>query len=220
MADVKLEAVLSKREHKSDIRMIRESGKVPGVYYIEGKEAISLEVDYKALQAILSSDHSLINLNVQGGEDQLCIFREVQVDPVTSKLVHFDLLGIEKGKELELNVPIELIGTPEGVRTGGMIEHPNKEVRIKCLPRHIPDKIEIDVTKLQMGDAVYVKDLDVENVVFIESPDKLIAHVITIKVVEEVVEEEEEEEVAEGEEAEEKEVEEAKDKEGEEEESK
>ena len=221
MAEVKLNANLSDRKHKSDIRKIRESGKVPGVYYFEGKEAVPLEVDYKALQSLLSSEHGLINLKVKDGEDHLCIFREVQVDPVSGKLMHFDLLGIEKGKEIELNIPIELTGTPEGVRTGGIMEHPLKEVRVKCLPRNIPDKIEIDVSHLGIGDAIHIKDLDVENIEFLDSPDRLVAHVIAIKVKEEVVEEEvEEEEVAEGEEAEAKPAEEAEGKEGAEEESK
>lgn len=201
MSEIILEAVLSDRSHKSDIKSIRNEDKVPGVYYFKGEDAISLETDYKTLQTILNTDHSLITLKIKNGEEHLCVFREVQVDPVEGKILHFDLMGIERGKEIELTVPLVLIGSAVGVRVGGILEHPSRELKIKCLPKNIPEKLEVDVSSLEIGDSIHLKDLQFENITFMENLDKLVAHVIAPRIVEEAVPVEEE--VEEGEEVEE-----------------
>ena len=202
MSEVILEAVLSERSYKSDIKSIRNTGKVPGIYYFGGENAISIEADYKTLQTILNTDHSLITLKIKDGDQYLCVFREVQVDPIEGKILHFDLMGIERGKEIELSVPLVVVGSAEGVRVGGILEHPVREIKIKCLPKHIPEKLEVDVTYLEIGDSIHINDLSFENITIMENPDKLVTHVIAPRVIEEVAPVEEEE-VEEGEEVEE-----------------
>jgi len=215
MAVGKLKVEISKRSSKSDVKVIRNKGKVPGVYYFKGNKPVLIEADYKELYDTVVSKQHLINLKYGDGEEHLCIFREVQRDPVSEMIVHFDLLGIEEGKEIELSIPVELIGEAAGISAGGMLEHSIKELWIRCLPKNIPEKVEVDVSKLEVGDAIHVEDLTIENVEIMEDPKRTVAHVIMPRMTIELIEAEKEaaelaaeEEVLEAEEGEEPEKEE------------
>jgi large subunit ribosomal protein L25 len=127
----------------------------------------------------------LISLEIEGHEEQECIIKEVQFDPVTDRVIHFDLLGLTKGEKIILEIPVQLVGTPAGVKEGGIIQHIRHKLEIECLPRNIPEHIVIDVSGLKLGDSFHIKDLQLEDIEFIEPEEAMIVQVTHAKIREE-----------------------------------
>lgn len=171
MSAITLEA--KKRElGKKASKAVRNSGLIPGVYYAKGKEPIAIATTFKQIRpAVYTSDTHLITLKVEGGITTDCVLKDVEFDPVTEEIVHFDLLGIIEGQTLHVEVPIVLKGTAKGVTiAGGLLEHTMHKIQIECLPASLPEHIEIDVTNLEVGKTVHVGDLKVPGVKFLVNP--------------------------------------------------
>jgi large subunit ribosomal protein L25 len=131
------------------------------------------------------------------------VFREIQRDPVTDDIIHVDIMGIQLTEKIRLSIPVLLIGTPAGVKEGGILEHLLREVEVEGLPLDIPEHIEVDVTGLNIGDVITLEHLSVDKVQIVTEIHHAVANVIHPKVVKEEVEEVEEEVPEEGEEMEE-----------------
>lgn len=203
-----LTAVKRVETGKGAARKIRGSGRVPAVVYGKELPAMALTVNaHEALQLFqsISVENTIVNLAIEGEEEMETLVREIQTHPFRSELIHVDFYQIQKGVALEVEIPIVLTGTAEGVRNnGGILEQMLHEVRVKCIPSQIPASFEMDVTVLDIGDSLHVSDLDVGvDVELLTDLDRTICAVALPKVVEEEEEEdlEEGEELAEGEEA-------------------
>jgi large subunit ribosomal protein L25 len=201
MAEISLNATKRDKSTGGVLNQLRKEGKVPCVYYSKGNEAIAfsaLEVDLNPL--IFTSDTNLIHLKIDDMEQLDCIVKDVQFDPITDKIIHIDFMGITYGQLLQLQVPVALVGNAEGVKQGGLLQHFIHKLDVECLPKNIPDHLEIDVTSLRVGDTIHVRDLQYENLTILNSED---AAVVSVTVPRLAVEEEEveavelEEEVAE-----------------------
>jgi large subunit ribosomal protein L25 len=107
------------------------------------------------------------------------VLKDIQFDPVTDKIVHFDLQGVSKDEVIEVDVPIILIGNPEGVRSGGVLEQMVHKLIIKCLPKDMPQHLEIKVDKLALNESLHAKDLKFDNLEIANSPETVIAAVVT-----------------------------------------
>ncbi|MBT9148193.1 MAG: General stress protein CTC [Syntrophomonadaceae bacterium] len=137
----------------------------------------------------------------------MVLVKEVQRHPVTGRLLHVDFYRIQQGKKLIVSVPIALTGEAPGVKIGGVLEHMLWEVEVECLPKDIPEKIEIDVSSLNIGDALHVRDLTIgEGGKIVTNSEKTVISIVPPTVIkeevlpeEEEVVEEEKEEVVEGE---------------------
>jgi large subunit ribosomal protein L25 len=133
--------------------------------------------------------------------------KELQRDPVRGRPLHADFYLIELDKTVEVSVPIHLVGRAPGVEEGGILDHPLREIELECLPQAIPEGVDVDVSLLNVGDSIHVRDLTLPEGVSVQTDEnQAVASVVAPAVVEEpVVEEleEGEEAVAEGEEAEE-----------------
>ena len=131
------------------------------------------------------------------------IIKEVQRNPVTDAFLHIDFHEIERGKPMQASISVRLVGESIGVKTeDGLLEMRAHEVEVRCLPRHLPEVIEIDVSELHIGHSVHVSEIEVpEGVEFLDDPSKLIVACVGIAEEEEPeeVEEEIDEEVGEGE---------------------
>ena len=151
----------------------RKRGAVPGVYYSRGEQNLNLEVDATHLSPLVfTSETHIIDLRLQDGTAKKCILRDVQFDPVTDKPIHFDLQGLRENEKLTIDIPIVLTGgIPKGVRDGGMVQHMIHKLRISCLPKDIPEKIDINIADLNINDSVHVRDLKVPNVTILETMD-------------------------------------------------
>lgn len=199
MAEVVVLAENRENVGKGAARRYRAAGKILGEFYASQEENIHLLINKKEFESILARTHGLVTLNLKDQKRKLeCVVKDYQVDPVKGGIIHVDFQGIKRGEKLTVKVPIVLIGTSEGVKTGGILEHLIREAEIQCLPKDIPQKFEIDITSLEIGDSVRIKDLKYENIEFQDDPEETILLIDHPRVIEEeVVEEVEEEEGAE-----------------------
>jgi large subunit ribosomal protein L25 len=162
-------------------------GMVPGVYYARGEHNINVQIPAVALhQIVFTSETHIIDLRLADGSSHKCILKDVHFDPVTDRPVHFDLQGLKENERLTIEIPVSLVGgTPKGVRDGGMLHHFLHRVRVSCLPKNIPEKIEINVADLGINSFVHVRDITVPKVTVVEAPDNPIVGVMPPHVVKE-----------------------------------
>src|SRR5947199_1487547 len=170
---------------KNDARRVRRGGKVPAVIYGAGKAALSVSVDPRQVSRILHSDtghNTVCDLTVDGERTKAMIV-DWQYEPIKGSLLHIDLKRIAMDQKLRVNVPIELVGEPAGVKQqGGILEQIAREVEVECLPGDIPNQIELNVSELVFGTVLRVEDLPKnDRVKYLSDPDQPVAHIITIK---------------------------------------
>ena len=172
---------------KKDAKKNRREGKVPCVLY-GGKEQIHFVVEEKPLKKIVYTPESyIISLNI-GGKIHETIIQDAQYHPVTDNFLHVDFLEIAPDKPVTIAVPVKAEGTPAGVLKGGRFISKMRKLKIRALPKDLPDHIHIDISGLDIGDSVKVMDLKMENISFLDPPNSVIVGVRTARtVVEEAV---------------------------------
>jgi large subunit ribosomal protein L25 len=192
---------------KGAARRLRRSDQVPAIFYGPNSQPVMLAVKYLDLKTLLksaSSENVIFQLQIesgQGSSNKTVMLKELQVDPIKPVYYHADFYEISMDKELTLNVPVHLVGTPAGAAKGGILQHVKRDLSVACLPGNLVEFLEVDVTALDIGDAVHVKDLVLPaGMKTAEDADTTIAvvtapHVVAEKV-EEVVEGEEKAEEA------------------------
>jgi large subunit ribosomal protein L25 len=209
VAENELVAEVREVSGKGASRRLRTEGRIPAVLYSRGRDTRGLVLETKALVQLLRESeagiNTLIDLRIQGGEggDRVVLVKELQRDPVEGALLHADLYEVDLTHTIQVSVPIELVGEPVGVRmSAGILDHTLREIEIECLPRAIPDELQIDVSNLEIGDSVHVRDIQLpEGVELRTDPDLGVAAVIppTVEEVAPTAEEAVEEEAAAGE---------------------
>lgn len=182
---------------KNITRRLRNDGFIPAILYSHGN-SVSLkikEVEFFKLFRGHISESIIFDLDIVGGEDGTMAFvKDYQLDPKTDQLMHLDLFKVTKGEKINTIVPIEIVGTPKGIKLGGMLEISEREIEVECLPKDLPEKITVDVTELLVDDSIHAKDVDLgEGVVLKSNPEGVIAAVNPPRAVKEEVEEELEE---------------------------
>ena len=193
---------------KGVARKLRAAGRIPAVVYGRGTESRAISVDPKALVQLLQKGgagmNTLIELSVDGTAKTVLV-KELQRDPVRGRPLHTDFYLVDLDQKVVVSGPIRLTGRAPGVELGGILDHPLREIELECLPRAIPESIDVDVSALDVGDSIHVRDLELPEGVSVQSDVNLaVASVVAPVVVEEPVAEEVEEgeeAVAEGEEA-------------------
>ncbi len=198
MEKVVIEAQKRTKIDKASRSALRKEGKVPAVFYSKHHEPLAVQFSERAIHPLVfTSKTSLITLNVEGNEELDCIIKDVQFDPVSEKIVHVDLLGLKKGEKIQIEVPIQLIGNPIGIKEGGILQHTLHKLQIECLPINIPEHLEINVADLKLGHAIHVGDVKFENFDVLSPSESIIASVTHPKVEKEATPAEETEEVVE-----------------------
>jgi len=170
---------------KNDARRVRRQGKIPAVVYGAGKQAMPVSVDPRQVSRILHSEagHNTVFDLALDGERSKAMIVDWQYEPIKGSLLHIDLKRIAMDQKLRVNVPIELVGEPAGVKQqGGILEQIAREVEVECLPGDIPNQIELNVSELVFGTVLRVEDLPKnDRVKYLSDPDQPVAHIITIK---------------------------------------
>ena len=183
MQKVLIEAQKRNKIDKASRSALRKEGKVPAIYYSKHHEPLPIQISERAIHPLVfTAKTHLITLNVEGHEELDCIIKDVQFDPTTEKIVHLDLLGLKKGEKIQLELPVQLLGTAIGIKEGGILQHTLHKVQIECLPIDIPEHLEIDVTNLKLGDAIHISDLSFENLAILNNPGLIVVSVIHPKV--------------------------------------
>ncbi len=165
---------------KGVARKLRAAGQVPGILYGEGEASQSIQLDAAMFDRLMraGAHHRLMDVTVDDGQVVKALVREVQIHPVSRLVEHVDLQRVSMQKRIHVQVPLVLIGKPEGVRNqGGILEHNLREVEIECLPSDIPEQIEVDVNDLNVGQALHISDLVREGLSFLGHPGTTVATV-------------------------------------------
>jgi len=175
---------------KNEARRLRRTGKIPAVLYGGKSGAITLSVNAKQVGAILRSDsghNTLFQVEV-GGKQEPAILKDWLVDPLTGALLHVDLLRVSMNIRMKVKVPVHTFGEPAGVKVqGGVFEIVTREVEIECLPGEIPTEFRMDVSELMLGKQLRASDLpiDTTKMKLLTEPDRVLAHVVALRVEEE-----------------------------------
>jgi large subunit ribosomal protein L25 len=143
-------------------RKLRSSGRIPAVVYGHGETTRSLTVDARELERLfahIQRASTVINLKIEGEAEVKALVREVQSHPARGNILHVDFYQIHAGERITVEVPIHLVGTPAGVKAGGILQHSLNELEIACLADQIPGEIRIDVSTLEIGDSLHVSDI-------------------------------------------------------------
>jgi large subunit ribosomal protein L25 len=148
---------------KNESRRLRVAGRVPAVLYGRGQDAVAITLDRKEMTRILASPaghNRILNLTLEGGENTPGMAIDWQVDPLRGDLLHVDVKRVDLSEPVTVTVPIKTVGVAVGVKEqGGFEEVVTRQVEIECLPLDVPEKIEIDITNLGIGQAIRAGDL-------------------------------------------------------------
>lgn len=196
MEKIILNAEIRQEIGKSEAKKLRKVDIVPAVIYKDGKESINLKMKYRDLYDVLhttAGENVLVTLKIKGdkkAKERTCIIKEIQRHPVKENIIHIDLNEISLTEEIKVKIPVHPHGEPEGVvKDEGVLDQPLWEIEVECLPTDIPEKVEVEVAHMKIGDIIYVKDLKVPpKVKILTDPELTVASVVP-PAKEEVVEE-------------------------------
>jgi large subunit ribosomal protein L25 len=186
MENVILKAEVRKEAGKASAKSLRKQDTIPAVVYKGGKDALKLQFAIKDLEQVLhtkAGENVIVTLKISGGEgktkDKTVVIKEVQREPIKNRILHVDFNEISLTEMLKVNVPLAARGDPVGVKAdGGTLEHVLWELQVECLPADIPEKIDVDVSILKIGDAIIVKNIAAPEGVRVLNDPELIAMIV------------------------------------------
>jgi len=169
---------------KGAARQARLGGRIPAVIYGHGRPPQSLTLSAAELKRALTGvevSTALIDLDIEGTGTRVLV-REIQRHPFKAEILHVDFLEIHAGEKLTLQLAVHLTGTPEGVRNGGgVLDQALREITIRVLPANIPDRFDVDVTNLRVGQSLHVSDLSIPNAEILTEGTKTVCSVVAPK---------------------------------------
>ena len=179
---------------------VRKKNLIPGIVYGKEIDSVPVQMESVVFNRTLSDTRwksTIFNLKL-GKKKHEVLIREIQYDTFKKNILHVDLYAIKRGEKINIKVPVILHGESVGVQQGGVLEHLAKEIEVRCLPKEIPEKFEVEVTDLDVGDYVKIGDIEVsDSIEIINSLDENVV-VVSTPMKEIVIEEEEEEVVGVG----------------------
>ncbi|MFA5146682.1 MAG: 50S ribosomal protein L25 [Candidatus Omnitrophota bacterium] len=185
MEKVILKAEVREGAGKRTAKDLRAKGSIPAVVYKGGKDAMKLQVTIRDLDEVIhtsAGENVIITLNISGPDkhkEKTVIIKEIQRDPIKDGILHVDFNEISLTEMLKVNIPLAAHGEASGVKKdGGILEHIMWEVQVECLPADIPEKIEVDVSNMNIGDSILVKGIKVPEGVKILNDPELIAFIV------------------------------------------
>jgi large subunit ribosomal protein L25 len=184
MKQVVLSAIKRTKTGKETAKKLRKHGFIPAIIYGPGTEPIPIAIKFNEFERVMhrfKGEMLLFNLEIKNGEtfNKQAILKDYQIHPVTDKVIHVDFLAIHEGKPISVDVPLEFIGRPVGIPKGGILEIHMHELTVECLPSQIPDKITVDISPLDLGDVLHVKNIKVpEGVRVLDDPEETVVTIV------------------------------------------
>ena len=183
---------------KGRARKLRAKGLIPAIFYSPRFQSIPLVINSKEFVKTLQTEageNVLIDLNIRKGDQadrKVVMVKDIQIDPLQGTTLHTDFYEVAMNEMVTVEVPIHLVGKPEGIKMGGILEQIRRVIQIQCLPGDIPKRIDVDVSSLKIGDSIHVQDIQAEKAKILFDTNFTIATVVPPvveekKVVEEVV---------------------------------
>lgn len=158
---------------KSELNQMRKNGLIPAVVYsggTVGSNIIVPAIEFNRLYRKSFGEIAIFLLKIDG-EEVRTIIKEKQIHPVSRDITHIDFLELHPGIEISIDVPINFVGTPEALKEGAILDVSRRSLSASCLPRHIPEAIQLDISNMTIGDTIFCKDIELENVTFTEPED-------------------------------------------------
>jgi large subunit ribosomal protein L25 len=193
VADYQLNLEVREHTGKGVARKLRAKGRIPGVCYGAGADTLPVALDPVPLEKALRASAAGMNtlFGVQGGgafHGKSVLIKELQRDPVQRNLLHADFYAVDLTKEIEVKVPLHLTGSAAGLMNGGIVDHQLREIEIRCLPTAIPESFSLDVSALDIGDSLHVRDIALpEGITLVSDPGLgVVSVVVPAKAEEEV----------------------------------
>jgi large subunit ribosomal protein L25 len=182
MEKISIQAERREGAGKGSARTLRRNGKVPAVLYRAG-QAQSIQLSRKELSKLINTvagEQVMVDLHFADGEKKLAILKDFQVDPIRGELLHTDFFEVSLTETVRVSVHVATSGESIGVkRDGGILQYPTREIMIECLPDKIPGKVEVDISKLEVGQAMHVSDLKLdEDIKILTDPHEVIVNVV------------------------------------------
>lgn len=182
---------------KKDAKAVRLAGNVPCVVYGTGSQTHFSVKHVEMEKLIYTANVYIIKLEIEGKTIK-SIIQDIQFHPVTDKIVHVDFIELQDDKKIKVNIPVNLHGRSLGVLNGGKLQQIFRRLKVYAVPGDLPDSIEIDISKLRIGQAIRVRDINTDNLNIINSPSAVICSVKMSRGAVDLEEEEGTEEGAEG----------------------
>ncbi|MBA4495820.1 50S ribosomal protein L25/general stress protein Ctc [Paenactinomyces guangxiensis] len=165
------------KQTRSALNQLRKQGRVPAVIYGKG-ENYHIHLDENEFRKQLASAKSLLNIKLNNQLHSVMV-REIQKEPVKAEILHIDFQKVEMGQPVETEVPLHLTGEAAGVKAGGILQQPLRTVQIRCLPDRIPQELTFDVSSLEAGEVVTLKELSLpEGIELLSDPDTVVASIV------------------------------------------
>jgi large subunit ribosomal protein L25 len=185
MNDVLLQGSIRTNDTKGSVRELRRKGMVPSVLYGKKAEPIKLFVDSKETIRVFSikGTNALFQLNIDGNVKNVTV-KEIQKDPIKGDLIHIDFMAVYLTDKLLTKVPVVLIGSSVGVKEGGVLQQQKRELEIKCLASEIPEYLELDISNLNMGEGMTVKDIPTGKYEILDNPEETVVTIAAPRVAE------------------------------------
>ena len=167
---------------KSAARRLRKNGQIPAIIYGSHEpEMVQVDGHFFKTKMYPISESTIIDLK-SGKKTWEVLVKDVQYEVLTGEIYHIDFFELTKGKLLKTHVPVHVTGNSPGVREGGLLEHSLHEVEIECLPKDLPDHISVDISELQIGDALHVSEMTLApGIKILNSPEAVVAQVVNVK---------------------------------------
>ena len=190
MEMVELKAHTRRESGKGPARRFRERGLIPSVFYGPGAESILLTVNSSDLTGLSGTEYIKLMIEDDGGKfEKLSVIKELQVEPVSRNPLHADFCEIRMDHKLVMDIPINLTGQSTGIEAGGILQFSKRHLKVSGLPSLLPDTIEIDISRLEIGDSVKVGDVVLEEEIeVLDPPNVRIVAVAAARAVQEVEE--------------------------------
>jgi len=167
---IKLSAQARVGVGRSAVRKIKSQGLVPGVVYGANLQVQHVQLSAREVHDVLAhatGEHFLVELEIASGGDKtnrLALIQEVQHHPLRRDVLHIDFHAVSEDEKIHASVPIESVGEPAGVKnSGGLLEAPMHSLEVECFPRDLPDVIRVDVSALNIGQSLHVRDLQLPS---------------------------------------------------------
>ena len=189
-----LKAEIREGVGKEKAKKLRAKGMIPAVFYGPRSQTLPLVIDSKELAIALQTEageNVLIDLDIRKGDQsdrKVVMMKDIQIDPLQRVTLHTDFYEVTMDEMVIVEIPVHLVGKPEGTKMGGILDQIRRVIQIQCFPGDIPKSIDIDVSPLKIGDSIHVQDIQVEKAKIISDTNFTIATVVPPVVEEKVVE--------------------------------
>lgn len=176
MEEFRMKADIRSGKGKGPARKMRREGAIPAVLYGKDVAPLSLTISSRDWRNVESHAraNAVIRMEVNdaaGVQERPVMVKSVQKAPIDQRILHIDFLQVNMERAVEVEVPIHFTGQPEGVVKGGVVEQHLRAVMVECLPGQIPEKIDIDISRLDIGDSIHVHEISIPGVKLLDPPD-------------------------------------------------